>query len=48
MSLSITVLYHYAECRVEFIVMPNVIMLSVSMLSLFLLFVVMLNVGAPS
>ncbi len=48
MTLSITALYHYAECRVEFIVMPNVIMLSVSMLSLVMLSVVMLNVGAPS
>jgi hypothetical protein len=31
--LSITTLYHYAECRVLFIVMLNVVMLNVIMLS---------------
>ncbi len=47
MRFSITTVYHYAECfhaecRILFIVMPNVIMLSVGMLG-----AVMLSVVAP-
>jgi hypothetical protein len=44
MTLSITMLCHYAECRVLFIIMLSVIMLSVVMLSVIMLSVVMLNV----
>jgi hypothetical protein len=52
MTLSITMLYHYAKCycaewRILFIVMLNVIMLSVIMLSVIMLNVIMLSVVAP-
>jgi hypothetical protein len=51
MTLSITKLYHYAEChfaecRVLFGVMLSVIMLSVTMLSVIMLSVIMLSVVA--
>ncbi len=43
MALSITKLYHYAECRILFVVMLNIIMLSV-----LTLIVVMLSVTLQS
>jgi hypothetical protein len=39
--------YHYAECRVLFIVRLNVVMMSVVMLSVVMLSVVMLSVVTP-
>jgi hypothetical protein len=44
MALSITMLCHYAECRILFIIMQNVIMLSVTMLNIVMLSVIMLSV----
>jgi hypothetical protein len=43
---SITMLFHYAECGVLFIIMLNVVMLSVCviLLSVAFLFIIMLNV----
>jgi hypothetical protein len=41
---SITMLCHYAECRILFIIMLNIIMLSVIMLSVIMLSVIMLSV----
>jgi hypothetical protein len=48
MTLSITRLFHYVECRILFTTMLNVIMLSVVMLNVIMLSVVMLNVVLPS
>ncbi len=52
MTFSINTLSHNAECRIELIVTPSVVMLSVVMLSVvmlsvFMLSVIMLNVVAP-
>ncbi len=47
MTLSITKICHYAECRILLIVMLSVIMLSVIMLSAGMLSVVMLSVVVP-
>jgi hypothetical protein len=52
LTLSMTILYHYAEyhcaaCRILFVIL-GVIMLSVSKLSVFMLNVVILSVVAPS
>jgi len=47
MTFSITMLFHYADCLVLFIVMLSVIMLSVIMLSVIMLNVVMLSVVVP-
>ena len=41
-------LYHYAGCRILFIIMLNVIMLNVIMLNVIMLNVIMLSVVAPS
>jgi hypothetical protein len=46
-TLSITMLYHYAECGILVIVMLNVIVLNVILLSVIILSVVMLSVVAP-
>jgi hypothetical protein len=44
MTLSITIPFHYAKCRVLFTIMLNVIMLSVAMMNVIMLSVAMLNV----
>ncbi len=48
MTLNITMLCHYAECRILFIVMLNVFMLSVIMLSIVMLRIIMVSVVAPT
>ncbi len=48
MTLSITMLYHCAECHILFIVMLDVVMLSINMLNVIMLSVDMLNVIMPS
>jgi len=47
MRLIIATLYHYADCRVWFIAMVNVIILSAIMLNVIILSAVMLNVAEP-